>query len=443
MLYNPAGLAIAGMSFYLLLWAFAPVHLDVTLSFGGLVFISACYAFFIAGCVLGGKKRTTLALYRQIPQLRGDMSAKVFWIICVIGLIGACLKVYDRYFIRGISLGAGLFEAREELNDAASGPLSVIAGLLYPFSLIPLIVDMSIYKTKRLGFRRVVAALLFIFPAVDALLLLSRSQMLVSGLLIYLLISHTVHGGRLIVRKMVLVAVGIFAFLVTLSGVAFATRLEGMGHDLTYSILNSGYAFTVQPSAGLLAYIQQSENYFTGALLTVTNMSQYLLHGIPEFSLLWDRGDSQLFTWGSQFFFPYVKTLNILQVADIPIPDAEDIYIRVGVYTSFFGPLWADFGYFGLIFMLLFGFLAARASNAVINGNVYVTPLYLYMALIILMMPTVNLFIGAQGIYAINAFLVFILISKFPGARITPRLVAVTAPPGQDLAVQDVTRARP
>ncbi|PTU32368.1 O-antigen polymerase [Stenotrophobium rhamnosiphilum] len=443
MLYNPAGLAIAGMGFYLLLWVLAPVHLDAPLSFGGLAFIFACYVFFIAGCVLGNKKRTTLALYRQMPQLRGDMSSKVFWIICVIGLIGACLKVYDRYFIRGISLGAGLFDAREELNDAASGPFSVIAGLLYPFSLIPLIVDLSIYRVKRLRFRRVVAALLFIFPAVDALLLLSRSQMLVSGLLIYLLISHAVHGGRLIVRKMVLVAVGILAFLVTLSAVVFATRLEGMGHDLAYSILNSGYAFTVQPSANLLAYIEQSGSYFTGALLTVTNFSQYLLHGIPEFCLLWDRGDSQLFTWGSQFFFPYVKTLNILQLANIPIPEAEDVYVRAGIFTSFFGPLWADFGYFGLIFMLLFGFLAARASNAMINGNVYVTPLYLYMALIILMMPTVNLFIGAQGIYAINAFIVFILISKFPGTKMTPRLVAMATPSEQDLTVQDAPRAHP
>jgi hypothetical protein len=100
-----------------------------------------------------------------------------------------------------------------------------------------------------------------------------------------------------------------------------------------------------------------------------------------------------------------VKALSIMGVLDYP-DVAHNLYVRDGVFTSFFGPLWTDFGWFSAPCMFTFGVICKLFARSAHAGRVGVMPLYAYFCVIIFFMPVVNFWVSAQGSYLINAFIV-------------------------------------
>lgn len=143
---------------------------------------------------------------------------------------------------------------------------------------------------------------------------------------------------------------------------------------------------------------------------------QYYLHGLFEFGLLWDYSNFATgHAYGAAQFFPYVKALEILGITTIPATSL--LFPRIGVFTSFFGPLWVDFGWFGPFFMVAFGMLAKRLGKAVAANSVAAVPLYSYLVTVILLMPVGNLISSAQGVYILNAFLIFAVVTRLVVGR--------------------------
>ena len=141
-------------------------------------------------------------------------------------------------------------------------------------------------------------------------------------------------------------------------------------------------------------------------------MVQYYLHGLFEFGLLWDRTDHQIFTMGMQTFDPFVKALSIAGLISYPDFDFDVIYERSSVFTTFFGPLWVDFGWFGPLFIAAFGWVAKRVSNLARAGSMAALPLHSFLVVIIFYMPVVNFMISATGMYIITAFSIFYFVAR-------------------------------
>ncbi len=83
---------------------------------------------------------------------------------------------------------------------------------------------------------------------------------------------------------------------------------------------------------------------------------------------------------------------------------------RTGVYTTFFGPIFIDFGWFSLVFIFFFGVFQKLIHNKILQGRFQFTPLLFYLLIINFFMPVFNFINGAQGLYNLISFGFFAII---------------------------------
>ncbi len=290
------------------------------------------------------------------------------------------------------------------LMESGATKLALVGGVLYPFGYLPIFILLGAHVLPRYRWKLALAAFVFLIPALDALVLFSRSFMLVSLAMIYFGISLTLFQGRALPRQLVVPMLVGLGTVLSVSVFAFTWRLDQMSFDVLESVFRSGYAYTIVPNDLMYQFIQNG-----GALgeiaIGLLPIAQYYVHSIPEFQILWSMADTQVFSAGALHFSPYIKFLSILGLASEP--DLFELFPRVGIFTSFWGPLWVDFGWFSLLVMFLFGFLARMVGRGAYHGDVGAYPLYTYLCVILFFMPVVNFAVSAQGMYVINAFVLF------------------------------------
>lgn len=134
-----------------------------------------------------------------------------------------------------------------------------------------------------------------------------------------------------------------------------------MSLTILHSVLMSGYSYTATPTNAVLEVIRGG-GWLGVTMAGVLPILQYYVHGLLEFQILWSDYDTQVFSHGALLFSPYIKLLSIFGIASQP--DLYELFPRVGVFTSFWGPLWVDFGWLSLLVMFLFGFVARRIAIA-------------------------------------------------------------------------------
>lgn len=410
MLFYPERIALAGIVVYAVLFAVAPLEVVFVPAWDALAYIGLSYCAFLVGCALvrNTRKRAYSRIVKEV-----QLSARAFWVYSMLGAIGISIRVYDRYVNRGASAVESALEVREVLADASAGPLASLGAVLYPFCYIPLILIWGRFTYKSDSkVARWVAIGLFVLPALDSLLLLSRSQLIVACSMMYFAATCALYGGRSFPRQMGLPVIMGLLGLVAVSVFAFLTRLDQMNMDLAFSILNSVYGYTIKPNDLAMDVMNQGDG-FGAFVASVMPIFQYYLHGFFEFGLLWDRPDGQEFGYGVGHFSPYLKALTVFGLTQSL--STESLYYRSGIFTTFFGTLWMDFGWFGPLVMLFFGGLCKYVAEKAKSGYLQALPLHVYFCVVIFFMPVVSFLISAQGMYVINTFALFWI---FTGSKV-------------------------
>lgn len=399
MIYRPENVLLLGVGVYIAVLILSPLEVLVPIETGSFVYIGLT----ITALVLGSRFADLIRLRagaRHILDLKLKRDEnRLFWAMIWLGGIGNLLKLLDKYVVRGVGSLTG-FEAREVLLNSGSGMLSMVAGGLYPFGYLPIFILLGAKVLPRKRWKLMLACIIFLIPALDALLLFSRSFMLVNLAMIYFAVSLTMFQGRIAPLKLILPVLASVMLVLTISIWIFLQRLDGMSLALSSSIYLSGYAHTVAPNDAGQELINR------GSLLVgLLPIAQYYIHSILEFQVLWSMTETQNFSWGRLLFAPYFKILTILGVASDP--DLFELFPRVGVFTSFWGPFWVDFGWFGPMVMFFLGIIMRIVARAARNGEMRAYPLYTYFCVVLFFMPVVNFAITAQGMYVINAFVLF------------------------------------
>lgn len=412
MIYRPENVLFIGISVYLAVFLLSPLKVLVPMEAGSFVYIGMT----IATLILGSRLADQISLggvTRHIPTAKlKRMENRLFWAMLILGGMGNLLKLVDQYVLRGIGNLTGL-EAREALVDAGTGSLSLIGGVLYPFGYLPIFILLGAKVLPRKRWKLMLAAFIFLIPALNALALFSRSFMLVTLAMVYFGTSLTLYRGRVVPYKLILPVLVGLVLVLTMSLLVFSWRLDQMSLNISDSIFRSGYAYTVVPNAAAQAVVNRG-----GLLVDLLPIAQYYVHSIPEFQILWSMHETQVFSNGALLFAPYVKLLAMFGLASEP--NLFELFPRVGIFTSFWGPLWVDFGWLGLLVMFLFGFMARMVARAARGGDLRAYPLYTYFCVILFFMPVVNFAVSAQGMYVINAFVLF-----WVAARKTARAVPI------------------
>lgn len=404
MIYRPENVLFLGGGVYLLVFLLSPLKVLVPLELGSFIYIGLTVCALILGSRVSDHIRFRLKsrLAARVHLERAEN--RLFWMMVILGGTGNLLKMLDKYVFRGVGSLTG-FEAREVLIESGSGALSIIGGVLYPFGYIPIFILLGAKALPRRPWMVALAGFLFLIPALDATILLSRSFMLVALAMFYFGVSLTVYQGRVAPLKPVIVTLFIAGLVLSLSILIFSWRLDEMGLNFHDSIYLSGYAYTVVPNAKAEGLVYSG--HFLSGLLPIT---QYFVHSILEFQILWSMNETQQFSGGLLFFAPYVKLLAALGLASEP--DLFELFPRVGILTSFWGPFWVDFGWFGPLVMFFLGFLARQVARAARRGEVRAYPLYTYFCVVLFFMPVANFVISAQGMYVINAFILFWFLAR-------------------------------
>lgn len=406
MLYKPVLVLFWGWVVFGVILTVAPLEIRVSISLSAILFLVLCFLSFWLGSVLANsvKLRGQYGAYRLGPA----RETRLFYIFAALGLFGVLFRLIDRYVIRGAG-GLSAIEAREALIDTSTSTLGLFGAVFFPFCFIPL---MMYFGSPRMGssrLRLLIAFALAAVPALDALTVLSRSLLIVLMAMLYFAVSLGPLRGRLLSARIAIPSFIGVLLLGWISSIAFASRLDQMQIDLLYSILNSAYAHTVVPNYAAQD-IMTGGGDFANAVSGTIPLAQYYVHGVFEFELLWNRSDDQVFSWGALLLGPYVKVMSILGLVEQP--DVFELFPRVGTFTTFYGPLWVDFGWFSLLIMGVFGFIARLLGRLTALGDIGAFPLYVYICVILFFAPVVNFAISAQGMYLINAFLIFFVMTR-------------------------------
>ena len=408
---HPLKFGLMGIAIYSILFLFSPLVVDIEFSIGGIIYIVLGYlAFFAGGCFTSiiprksTKKATTLTL--DVPRL--------FRFVSAAAILGLGLRIIDRFFIRNVSLAQSVMERREALESGGSNLFSTFSAALYPFSLLTFFCYFLLCRSdgKHHPVALIVTILTFFLPSLDATMLGSRSTILmsVSLLFLYLLYFRVLRFKPSHLIVVTLSGVLLFLF----SSWIFMDRLSVMGIDILFSILQSGYAFTLQPKTWIVNFLSDTtSNLAHIATFTYLNVSQYFLHGLFEFLYLYDNFNwTYSHSWGSNTFFVAFKLIAQLFGEGLSTDYLIELQPRSGVYTTFFGPIFVDFGWFGLIPIFIFGLVSSLIWRSSLNGDILAIPPLFYLNIIIIFMPIVNLIQSAGGVYVLGAFAAYYWLSK-------------------------------
>jgi len=406
--YYPERILFLGFVLYGVIFLVAPLEIRVEIANGSFIFIGVCCVAFLLGSrfdnIIRMKMPKRVVSRRSIQYEEHRLFRKVF----AVGVLGNTIRLFDKYILRGVG-GATGFEAREALIDSSASSISLIGAVLYPFGYIPIFIYLGSRALPRNRKMYLMSLVLFLVPAVDALVLFSRSFMLVSLAMIYFGSSLTIYRGNALPLRLIFpIMVAFFVVLLT-SITLFAWRLEEMNLDILDSIFQSGYGFTIGPNAAAETLLSANEPV-SAMLAGLLPIAQYFTHSLFEFQILWADAASQTHSYGALHFAPYMKVLSILGFSyDL---DLWELFPRVGVFTSFFGPLWVDFGWLSFLIMFFFGAISRHIARQAQRGDLGAYPLYTQFCVVLFFAPVVNFLVSAQGIYAVNAFVVFWFLSR-------------------------------
>ena len=370
----------------------------------------------IGGLYLGllfGYKRLTFK--RKKIQIYIDVKAlkKVFKIILIISILGVLLRIVDKYYLRGASLALDIVGNREALSAQSTGIISIISAILYPFSFIIFFYYLFLKRIKSISSIWLLFVIpIALFPIIDGVFFGSRSSALVFvSLFIFYLGIFKFLKLKLNIKTLVL-SLLFFVAMFSLSGYMFSFRTESLGMDPVLSTQISGYAYFVQLDEEWTSFLYSVKgNLIYYFYIGVINFVQYVIHGVFELLYLVDNFNTENLTYGGQNFFIILKFFA--RIFGFSLDFVRDAQLRLGIYTTFLGPIYYDFSYFGVLFSFLFGFFTGRLGANIFKKNkLTLLPLYLYMLVILFFVLVVSLLVSAQGMYVIVTFYLAHLIAK-------------------------------
>jgi hypothetical protein len=344
--------------------------------------------------------------------------------LVVAGAVAIVAKVVDLVAYRGI-LGATSFtDARLKMEVNGS---NLFSGLY--FGLSPAIVAGGVLALPLLRVRRCQwisfagLALLGINPIFSfvyggrSVLFLVFGVALVSWLLIVPKVSrrHIVYGFGLLV-------VLFFATMYLFVG----RVVEAVGVHVDRLARLSDYTRLVPLDVDTLNTMRDLPDLGRYLLYYATSVGQYILHGVFEFFyLVQAKSHEQGLLWGRYQFTLYDHAQRAI-LGPGAVPDLETYNPTSGLYSTFWGPAYVDFGYFMVIYGFVFGYLTGRVRGLVERGDLFALPLYALFILQIFLVPIANgLIMASSVVLDVGLFCIWLLTRWYPGRlTVTANVVA-------------------
>jgi hypothetical protein len=400
------------------LFIISPLTINIRLDPDAYLFILFSFAFFALGGIIQnrGQKPVKIDII-HVPSAALARGRKTFNYLLIVAGIGLILKLLDRLIFRGISYDID-FEANRELMVASGGnPVGILASFLSPFCYFPLFYFYK-YRFGISKFKKFLVYLLFFGQIFDSFLLSSRSAMFINivFLLLFLLYFRKV---KISFRRTFRLASALLLITALMSYI-FIGRTKVFAGDNAFELVlySSNLNFAITSSQAFLHLFESTPVAFQPFLIAFISTLQYFIHGMFEFSYVYEHFRETDHSFGQYTFFTYSRFISMF--FEVPMNPNELINLspRVGVYTTLFGPLYIDFGWLNLIFMFIAGYGIRNVYNKAMLGVNWAILMYFYFFIVLAFWPVFNFINGAGGIFILTSL---ILLSFFSNSKIRSR----------------------
>lgn len=418
---EPVRMAVMGLLTYLLLVAIAPLRSTVTdPSVMAIVYALLCYLGLAVGAIL----YHTLFPQKPTPALllSAPLPKPLFLIALTLSSVGVAMRIIDRLVLRSVPIGEDFASVRAQLEATSASPLSAASAVIYPICFGIIFFYFCLRKEDRSRTLGILATIVFLYPSLEANLSGTRSQMIVS--LGFILMTRSILVDNLKwLRNPIVLSIGFF-LLMNLFFLIFELRLEGMGMDFYTSSQTSGYAFTVPPNNFATYYLVENRGFMTSLMGIIVHITQYYCHSGYEYLYIFDKLPEKPM-WGAYNFFHIYKFFGMV-IGDTSVNEAiNNLDIRVGIFATFFVPLFIDYHWGGPAFMIFGGFILSLLWRAAFRHPTAWFPLTAYMSIVLFLIPVTSFIFAAQGLYIIVSLLTMgVLIHRLDanGRRLTARM---------------------
>jgi hypothetical protein len=329
--------------------------------------------------------------------------------IIAIVIISYLLRWYDLFIIRELSF---YYEPKYNRilnyeNSIKSNILFSLGSVLKSLYFFPFVLSFA-KSNKGNKALLVFPYLLLLFPMVEAILIGTRQPFFVVFLIIFITVLVT-KSFKPNFKNVSIFFVSIFLLLSLSMFILFQREVKADNtSDSFYSELLSGrYNDMVPPKDFVIDFFESPDNpellkYYSMSLL---QFGQYIIHGVFEFNYLLSREQTQL-AFGKHTFYPLLKLYNQLNIFEKV--ELKNYTPRGYVYITFFGSMYIDFRWFGLLSFFLFGNIQKYIVQKSKSNFIY-KPLMIYFLMINVFLLSFNFLRGA-GIYPIFGLLVFLIL---------------------------------
>lgn len=405
--YNPLKITLIGLLFWVVIFVLIPLKTRHQIGFMPFFYLLANYLCFL----LGIKIITTKSVHQKtVYQINKKVLRKILYVVIFIAVLGFLFKIIDKFYLRGASFSNTISQNRILLEKSGPSIVSIISAITSPFSFLPLFLYYMIKPKNKLLYATCI--FLFFSVAFEFIMLGSRSGLFVilvlfGGFLFYFK-KLVLTPGKLILVTVIICFLGIYSIQLFIERTKDFAKTDKVA--IEHILERSGYNFTITPKEETKRKIIRSKNKtMQAARLSVVNFAQYYLHGVFEFGYLYNNYKHNHY-YGAYTFNVFVKFINIIFRTNIDLRKIQKAPPRTGIYTTFFGPIFIDFGWLSLVFMFFFGVFQKIIYNKTLVGRFQFIPLLFYLLIINFFMPVFNFINGAQGLYTLFAFALFAII---------------------------------
>lgn len=328
--------------------------------------------------------------------------------ISILSFVGLIFRYIDLFFYRNLSFN-NVFHLNKSLGytyASDSGLIISLLGCLRVLYVLPIIL-LIILKNKNKR-RYAIALFLIVLSAFQTFLLGTRKPFFYLIILIIITLfyfnkklfkfsKHTVLYGIL-----TLVILCVFSFFILNKRVV---ENNFNNKEAFVNVLDSRYNDFVKTKSSLENQLKSDPNSFkTKSQIMFIHTGQYVVHGFYELNYIVNNNFPK--AKGVYSFNPLYKLTNRLSLTNIKLTTFKS-HPRRYVYTSFYGSLYIDFGWFSLIPLFIFG-VFQRWVFSKISQHPIACVFFVFLLSVNLVMPIFNIMSGS-GLYLFLSLLIMLL----------------------------------
>lgn len=417
------------MNFSILIWIslrlISPMDFDVKPNLSSMIIILSYLLSFYLGTYFYSIV-SECGLHKNCEDsiiLNKNAVNKIYKVLFFISILGIILRYYDLIVIKQyFSYGSATdFRLRYDQESTDYGFISIVSSVLYPvvvfFCLYTIYFKNALSRFKVLN--SYVLLLLFF-----AYFVMRGGRTIITLVVIMLFIASILfNSNRSSIKmknksvqkkkaKILMIALFFAACFYFLSMEIVLDRLTAQGFTIYshLSYMEQVHHIKLHRWAWDLAY---KNDFLAANIYTVVSLTYYFLHGFYQFILLANYFEIDNIVYGASQFFPIVKLLNVIGIKSISYSYLNSIVNETGVYTTFFGPVLIDFGWFGFLYCYILGMISQYFYSKARRSNIVHLLIYPYIGSVIFHSPFINMIQAGMGLFVlISGIIVAFIIKK-------------------------------